>query len=201
MLIEIYKSLLQFFGKQYWWPAETKDEIIIGAILTQNTSWQNVEKAIFNLKKEGFCNLCKIRDVPLEYIQQLIKPAGFYKQKSVYLKEIAKFFANFDENTTDTLQFRKMLLNVKGIGLETADSILLYAFSRPVFVIDAYTIRFLKRKKLFDSSKYEEVQSFFMQNLPKDVELFKEYHALIVKLAKTYCRKNPNCTECPIKCA
>ncbi len=199
MLIEIYKKLLQFFGRQYWWPAETKDEIIIGAILTQNTNWQNVEKAIINLKKEGLCALGKLRKISLDDIQRLIKPAGFYKQKSIYLKEIAMFFENFDENTETTL-FRKKLLKVKGIGFETADSILLYAFSRPVFVVDAYTVRFVSRRKLFNSTKYNEVQSFFMKNLPVDVELFKEYHALIVKLAKTYCRKNPTCRVCPLRC-
>lgn len=191
---------MKVFGKQYWWPADTQDEIIIGAILTQNTAWQNVEKAIENLKKVGLCSLDKIRNAPQNTIEDLIKPSGFYKQKSLYLKEIANFFKDFNENT-DTLNFRKSLLNIKGVGLETADSILLYAFSRPIFVVDAYTKRFVERKKLFYSLEYHKVQQFFMHNLPQDVELYKEYHALIVKLAKTFCRKKPNCKECPIRCA
>jgi endonuclease-3 related protein len=198
-LIEIYETLLQFFGKQYWWPADTQDEIIIGAILTQNTAWQNVEKAIENLKKANLCSLHKIRNVPQSIIEDLIKPSGFYRQKSLYLKEIATFFKYFNEST-DTLHFRKALLNVKGVGLETADSILLYAFSRPVFVIDAYTKRLVERHGFFYSKDYNKLAQFFTQNLPDDVELFKEYHALIVKLAKTFCKTKPNCKECPIKC-
>lgn len=198
-LIEIYETLLQFFGKQYWWPADTQDEIIIGAILTQNTAWQNVEKAIENLKKANLCSLHKIRNTPQSIIEDLIKPSGFYRQKSLYLKEIATFFKDFNEST-DTLHFRKALLNVKGVGLETADSILLYAFSRPVFVIDAYTKRLVERHGLFYSKDYNKLAQFFTQNLPHDVELFKEYHALIVKLAKTFCKTKPNCKECPIKC-
>jgi len=199
-LIEIYETLLKFFGKQYWWPADTQDEIIIGAILTQNTSWQNVEKAIENLKKADLCNLDEIRNAPQGTIEDLIRSCGFYKQKSLYLKEIATFFKNFNKNT-DTANFRKALLNVKGVGFETADSILLYAFSRPVFVIDAYTKRLVQRHGFFYSKDYNELAHFFMQNLPRDVELFKEYHALIVKLGKTFCKTKPNCKECPIKCA
>lgn len=199
-LIEIYKRLLQFFGKQYWWPADSQDEVIIGAILTQNTSWQNVEKAIENLKKANLCSLDKIRNVSENIIEDLIKPSGFYRQKSIYLKEISHFFKDFNEKSIDTENFRKKLLKVKGVGLETADSILLYAFSRPIFVVDAYTKRLIERKRLFYSQKYNKIQQFFMQNLPHDVELFKEYHALIVKLGKTFCRKKPNCEGCPIKC-
>jgi endonuclease-3 related protein len=199
-LIEIYETLLQFFGKQYWWPADTQDEIIIGAILTQNTAWQNVEKAIGNLKKANLCSLQEIRNTPQSIIEDLIKTSGFYRQKSLYLKEIASFFKDFNEST-DTVNFRKALLNVKGIGLETADSILLYAFSKPVFVVDAYTKRLVERHKLFYSKDYNKLaQFFFMKNLPNDVELFKDYHALIVKLGKTFCRKKPNCKECPLKC-
>ncbi|OSS41580.1 Endonuclease 3 [Desulfurella amilsii] len=199
-LIEIYETLFKIFGKQHWWPADSQDEVIIGAILTQNTAWQNVEKAIENLKKTNLCSLDKIRNSSQSIIEGLIKPSGFYRQKSLYLKEIASFFKNFDKNNTDTANFRKMLLNVKGIGFETADSILLYVFSRPIFVVDAYTKRLVERKKLFYSLEYNKVQQFFMQNLPHDIELFKEYHALIVKLGKIFCRKKPNCAGCPIKC-
>ncbi len=199
ILINIYETLLLFFSKQNWWDTSTKDEIIIGAILTQNTAWNNVEKAIENLKKRDLCNLKKIRETSKEELEQLIKPSGFYKQKSLYLKEVAKFFENFNESIdTDTL--RKKLLGLKGIGFETADSILLYAFSRPIFVVDAYTKRLIERNKLFNSKKYSDVQRFFMENIPYNVELYKEYHALIVKLGKTFCRKTPHCDRCPIKC-
>ncbi len=199
MLIEIYETLLSFFSKQNWWDIVTNDEIIIGAILTQNTAWNNVEKAIENLKNKDLCNLKKIREISKQELEQLIKPSGFYKQKSIYLKEVAKFFENFNESI-DTDTFRKKLLNLKGIGFETADSILLYAFSRPIFVVDAYTKRLIERKKLFYSKNYSDIQRFFMENIPRDVELYKEYHALIVKLGKTFCKKSPQCRGCPIKC-
>lgn len=199
ILIDIYETLLKFFSKQDWWPADTKDEVIIGAILTQNTAWSNVEKVIENLKKAGLCTLSALKKTPQDKLQKLIKPAGFYRQKSLYLKEIALFFEDFDENI-DTITFRKKLLNIKGVGFETADSILLYAFSRPIFVIDAYTKRLVERRKLLNESRYKQLQRFFMENLPQDVELFKEYHALIVKLGKTFCKKVPNCKECPLQC-
>lgn len=190
---------MSFFSKQNWWDTASRDEIIIGAILTQNTAWNNVEKAIENLKERGLCNLKKIRETSKQELEQLIKPSGFYKQKSIYLKEIAKFFENFNESI-DTDTFRKKLLGLKGIGFETADSILLYAFSRPIFVVDAYTKRLIERKRLFSSKNYNDIQRFFMENVPRDVELYKEYHALIVKLGKTFCKKSPKCTGCPIKC-
>ncbi len=199
MLIEIYETLLSFFSKQNWWDIVTSDEIIIGAILTQNTAWNNVEKAIENLKNKDLCNLKKIREISKQELEQLIKPSGFYKQKSIYLKEVAKFFENFNESI-DTDTFRKKLLSLKGIGFETADSILLYAFSRPIFVVDAYTKRLIERKKIFYSKNYSDIQRFFMENIPRDVELYKEYHALIVKLGKTFCKKSPHCRGCPIKC-
>ena len=166
-----------------------------GAILTQNTAWNNVEKALFNLRSANLLNIKKISKINLRKLQTLIKPSGFYKQKSKRLKNFAKSIRPIGliENMS-----REEWLKINGVGPETADSILLYALGKPYFVSDAYTKRLINRLGIFNSEKYEEIQKFFEKNVPKDVEIYKEYHALIVVLAKNFCKKNPECRNCPI---
>ncbi len=199
-LLRIFETLKYEFGKQYWWPAESKFEMMVGAILTQNVNWSNVEKAIDNLKNEDMIDPSKIKSAGLKEIQGAIKPTGFYKQKSRRLKRLANAILDNGgiENTLDRDDLRGRLLNIKGIGPETADSIVLYAAEKPVFVIDAYTQRIMKR--VFSlNMRYKELQELFENRLPKDVDLFKEYHALLVELGKKYCKKSPNCSYCPLK--
>ena len=197
--------LLARFGERHWWPGETPLEIIVGAVLTQNTSWKNVEKAIMNLKDGGLLELGALYRTPDETLAEKIRPSGYYNLKTVRLKNIInviheEFNASIEYLKGKELkQLRERLLAVKGIGEETADSILLYALDKPVFVIDAYTRRFLANHGLHEGRcTYGQAQEFFMSNLPSDVYLFNEYHALIVALAQTYCFKVPKCGECPL---
>ncbi|AAC06526.1 endonuclease III domain-containing protein [Aquifex aeolicus] len=204
-LIELYDKLLQFYGKQNWWPvdleyhkthgSDPREEVIIGAILTQNTSWKNVEKALENLKREKALNLKAIKEIPTEKLMELIKPAGFYRQKSLYLKEFANKFPSISHLKNVK---REDLLKVKGIGKETADAILLYALDRLEFVVDAYTKRLLERLWNIKGS-YEEIKRLFEKNLPKDLEIYREFHALIDIHAKEFCKKKPLCEECPLR--
>lgn len=206
-LFRIYKKLYNFFGKQNWWPAKTKLEVIIGAILTQNTAWSNVERAIDNLRDRNLLSLEKLYKTDEDELANLIKPAGYFNVKAKRLRNILEFIQNQYQGKLekikkkDTNKLRKQLLDVNGIGPETADSILLYAFDKPIFVIDAYTKRIFSRLKMASlNSTYDELQELFMKNLNKDVSLFNEYHALIVKLGKDYCKKNkPKCNECPVR--
>jgi endonuclease-3 related protein len=203
----IYRKLYSHFGAQYWWPAKSRFEVIVGAILTQNTNWQNVEKAITNLKKAKALNAGKLYRMPKEKIARLIRPSGFFNIKSGRLKEFLRFFfKNYNGDIQRLIRqdkqiLREQLLSVKGIGPETADSILLYALDKPVFVVDAYTRRVLARHKIIGrDAAYDELQNLFSKNLKNEVKLFNEYHALIVRLAKVYCLKNnPKCDLCPIK--
>ncbi|HIJ72350.1 MAG TPA: endonuclease III domain-containing protein [Planctomycetes bacterium] len=205
-LTEIYELLLQHFGAQNWWPGETQFEIITGAILTQNTNWANVEKAINNLKAENLLNPESIYRMQTSKLEKLIRPAGYYKVKAKRLKNfINRLFENYNGSIeqldmVNTEQLRAELLGIKGIGYETADSILLYALKRKVFVVDAYTARIAVRHGLivppFD---YEQLRELFQSNLPQDVKLFNEYHALIVKLGKEFCKRKPKCPDCPLE--
>lgn len=205
-VVNIYKKLYSAFGPQNWWPADTPFEVMIGAILTQNTSWQNVEKAIANLKERKALNFSKMFGMKESVLSRLIRPAGYYNIKSRRIKNFLKFimlrYKGELKNMarTDTRTLRSELLSVNGIGPETADSILLYAFNRPVFVVDAYTRRISSRHKMTgESDEYERVQEFFTKHLPEDTGLFNEYHALLVKLAKEHCKKTkPECPRCPI---
>jgi len=205
-LMEIYKKLLQHFGPQGWWPmskgfAPPEWEVCIGAILTQNTNWKNVEKALENLKKEGILSPEEIKKIKIPVLENLIKPSGFYRQKAGRLKIFSDFvlsfgsFENFKKKVT-----REQLLQVKGLGPETADSILLYAVNRPVFIIDAYTRRIFTRIGFENCRKnkknYEDWRYFFESNLKRDVEIYREFHALIVEHAKNFCRKEPLCGDC-----
>ncbi len=202
-LLLIYNLLYKAFGPQNWWPGETKDEIVIGAILTQNTAWNNVEKAIAALKRAHLCDLKALHEAEPEKIKNLIKPAGFFNQKCYYLKSVSSFFVEnggFDRlNKLTTSTLRASLLTVKGVGEETADSILLYVFNRPVFVIDTYTKRLLSRHGGNKISSYKQAQALFMNNINPDVKIYNEYHALIVKLGKEFCKPTPTCQGCPLE--
>lgn len=206
-LFTFYEKLYRYFGPQKWWPAESPFEVVVGAILTQNTNWGNVEKAIRNLKAKKVLNAQKLNQLSGKKLALLIRPSGFYNLKSKRLKEFLKFFfSNYGGKirkmaAADALSLRQALLAVKGIGRETADSILLYALNKPIFVVDAYTRRIFSRHKLIpEDATYDEIQSLFMRNLKNEVQLFNEYHALLVKLGKEFClKRRPRCEECPVK--
>ena len=197
----IYETLLARYGDLHWWPAETPYEVMVGAVLTQNTAWGNVEKAIANFGG----NLSPEAVLGLETAEliDIIRPAGFFNQKAVYLKAMTQWFAeyNFDVSAVrrEPLdRLRAELLAVKGIGSETADSILLYAFGFPSFVVDAYTMRLCERIPIKAGKSYEAVKAYFEENLPKSEELYNHYHALIVINGKEHCRKKPLCDGCPL---
>ena len=203
----LYQRLYSYFGPQHWWPADSPFEVMVGAILTQNTNWANVEKAINNLKKNKLLTLEALYKLPDKRLASLIRPSGYYNIKAKRLKEFLAFLFKAYQGSlkkiskVDTLTLRSLLLSVKGVGPETADSILLYALNKPVFVVDAYTKRILSRHSLLkEDSSYAEAQNLFMQNLKNDVKLFNEYHALLVKLGKEFCLKaKPKCEICPLK--
>lgn len=205
-LMDIYSLLYNNYGPQGWWPLhgkyssktslteEEKFEICLGAVLTQNTSWKNVEKALENLRKNKLLNKDKLRKIKAERLAELIKSSGYNNQKAKKIKKFIKFLDSRQEIT------RENLLKVWGVGGETADSILLYAYSRPHFVIDSYTKRVMSRVGICDENiKYVSLQEVFNKNLKQDVDLFKEYHALIVEHAKRFCKKKPECENCPVK--
>ncbi|MCE5195324.1 MAG: hypothetical protein LLF28_07765 [Nitrospiraceae bacterium] len=204
-LIEIYKKLYKAFGHQDWWPGDSPFEVAVGAILTQNTNWGNVEKAINNLKKEKALKAKTIHEMPVKKLALLIRPAGYFNVKSKRLKSFINFLMNDYHGSMQRLKKDKMnslrqkLLSVNGIGHETADSILLYALDKPIFVIDAYTKRVLSRHKIlgYDES-YEKFQELFHSSLKRDVKLFNEYHALFVRLGKMFCKTKPDCEGCPL---
>ena len=206
-LLRIYKALYRHFGPQHWWPAKTKFEVIVGAILTQNTAWSNVEKAIRNLAREKLINPSSLSKIRKNRIARLIKPSGYYNVKTERLKSFLNFLQKRYGGSIKRMFYRPTdilrheLLRVKGLGKETVDSILLYAGKRPVFVVDAYTKRILSRHKIApNDSDYDSIQQLFMRNLPNNELLFNEYHALLVKLAKDVCfKKNPRCGSCPVR--
>jgi len=203
----IYKKLYSHFGPQAWWPGDSPFEVMVGAILTQNTSWANVEKAIKNLKNNKLLTPDKLYRLHPKKLALLIRPAGYYNIKAKRLKNFLEFFINHYRGSVKKISqktskaLRQQLLCVNGIGPETADSILLYALNKPVFVVDAYTKRiFLRHKLIKDSGSYAQVQDLFMRNLKPSAKLFNEYHALLVKLGKDFCLKNkPKCNICPLK--
>ena len=205
VLQDIYQKLYKAFGPQHWWPGQSPFEVIIGAILTQNTAWINVEKAIKNLKGNKLLSPKALRDVPIKKLARLIRPAGYYNQKAKKIKNFIQFlFENYDGSIKkmfdkDFLILRSQLLDVNGIGLETADSILLYAGNKPIFVVDAYTRRILSRHHLIEpDATYSEIQNYFMDNLENNTQFFNEYHALLVNLGKDICKTKPNCHRCPL---
>jgi len=206
LLTEFYELAFERFGPQHWWPGETQFEIITGAILTQNTSWANVEKAIANLKSADLLTPEKLYQFDLSQLAELIRPAGYFNIKAKRLKNfVNRLFDNYDGKLTnlnriDTDQLRGELLAIKGIGPETADSILLYALDRAVFVVDAYTARIALRHGLIEpDADYEQLRELFQSNLPQDTQLFNEYHALLVKVGKEFCKPKAQCPGCPLE--
>ncbi len=202
-LHNIYEKMLGRYGPQHWWPGDTPFEITIGAILTQNTAWTNVEKAIANLKKSDVLSAAALRNMPEQELAKLIRPSGYYNVKTIKLKTFVKWLGercgdNLDKLfQTETWALRRELLGLYGIGQETADSMLLYAGNHPVFVVDTYTKRIFSRIGLIPAgASYEQVQAMFLSSLPQDYRLFNEYHALIVRHGKETCRKAPNCQGC-----
>lgn len=201
----IFDTAFECYGHQSWWPADTDLEICIGAILTQNTNWQNASRAINNLIENDCMTIDAISDICASDLATLLRPAGYYNQKAKKLKNFA-FMVRQEGGSLeklgryDTPTLRNILLSVNGIGKETADDMLLYAFSRPVFVVDAYTRRILERHNFIsDNANYDEIADLFISNLENSVELFQEYHALIVLIGKTLCKKaNPKCSLCPL---
>lgn len=204
--LDVYKRLATHYGPQHWWPADSPFEILVGAILTQNTNWANVTLAISNLKEADCLNYAAIQSMPVETLAEYIRPSGYYKIKAGRLKNLLQMIADTYEGE---LQFlcddsldgaRENLLRVKGVGPETADSILLYVAEKPVFVIDTYTHRVFSRHELvLEDNDYYGLQQEFLDNLPEDIALFNEFHALIVAVAKEFCKKGkPRCKECPL---
>ncbi len=204
-LLNIFEVLLKHFGPQKWWPADSPFEVMVGAILTQNTSWSNVERAIANLKNAKLLDPRKMLRLDAETLANLIRPAGYPNVKTKRIQNFLRFFveefnadvAKMGRESVDSL--REKLLSVKGVGPETADSILLYALAKPVFVCDAYTHRIFSRHGMLDEGvSYDDVRALFMDNLPNEEKLFNEYHALIVKTGKDFCRPRPKCDLCPL---
>ncbi len=206
-LLKLYNELMDRLGPSNWWPGDSAFEVAVGAILTQNTNWGNVEKAILNLKENGLLEPEKMFQEETDRLCELIRPAGYFRVKADRLKNFLVFLhLNFDLKmeklrNESTTKLRHALLKVKGIGPETADSILLYALERPVFVIDAYTKRIFSRHGIMEQERdYSEFQDFVMDRLPRDPELYNEYHALIVRAGKNWCRKSkPLCSKCPLE--
>lgn len=203
ILSEIYHKLLKHFGKQYWWPAETRFEVIIGAILTQQTTWKNVELVIENLKDKELLDPHSLATAPPNHVEALIRHTGFYRQKARRIINFSKYLVTKYDGSLNKFfsgpqdQIRRELLSLEGIGPETADSILLYAADRLIFPIDAYTIRLCERLGMKEM-RYEKLREFFENSLPRDLEVYKELHALIDKLGKTYCKNSPQCSICPL---
>lgn len=205
-LLHIYNRLMESYGPQHWWPADGPFEVMVGAILTQSAAWTNVEKAIANLKAAGVLSPAGLRRLSLSETAVLIHPCGYYNVKAKKLKSLVQWLEeycgdNLEELFSgDTRELRRELLSVWGIGEETADSIILYAAEKPVFVIDAYTRRILNRIGLTPGgNSYADYQSFFMDNLPTNARLFNEYHALLVCLGKNVCRRRPLCRQCRLQ--
>ena len=203
----LYTRMYDRLGPQHWWPGETPFEVMVGAILTQNTSWKNVERAIDNLKRVGLLSLEALSALPTGLLAEYIRPAGYYNIKAGRLHNLLTLI---NQEHSGDLQaflgqalspFREQLLSIKGIGPETADSILLYAANLPIFVVDTYTHRILTRHQVIDEDfGYHEIQELFMDNLACETQLYNEYHALLVRVGNVYCKKkNPDCAACPLQ--
>jgi len=201
---ELYNILSEHFGPRHWWPGDSAFEIIVGAILTQQANWSNVEKAIQNLKDAGMLNPERIA-VSSEELEKLIQSSGFYRQKARYLRILCghimeKYGGDLNAMLSKPLEeLRPELLSLKGIGPETADSILLYAGNKLTFVVDAYTVRICQRTGIFASGKYNDVKKFFEESIEPDIKIYNEFHALFVALGQEYCSsRNPKCWDCPV---
>ncbi len=205
--LRAYHRLADHYGPQGWWPGDTGLEMMVGAVLTQNTNWANVEKAIRNLKDAEQLSFSCLQDLPVEQLAEYIRPSGYYNIKARRLKNLLQMIEDEYEGEVsflfdDSLESsRENLLRVKGVGPETADSVLLYAAEKPIFVVDTYTHRVFSRHQLVEeNTDYHSLQQEFMDSLPEDVHLFNEYHALIVAVAKEFCvKKKARCSECPLQ--
>lgn len=206
-LQDMYDAMYARFGPRHWWPGETPLEVIVGAVLTQNTNWTNVERAIANLKAAGALDWHKLDAMEHAELAELIRPAGYFNVKAKRLKNLVRWIVDTYDGDLDAMfarstgSLREDLLAVNGIGRETADSILLYAGHHVTFVVDAYTARILRRHGLIDEqADYEEIKDLFESHLPDDAALFNEYHALLVEVGKQCCRpRNPRCADCPLE--
>lgn len=206
LTLEIFERLHAAFGPQHWWPGQTPFEVIVGAVLVQNTSWKNVEQAIDNLRDEGVMTVQKLYALPERELAEAIRPAGYFQVKARRLRNLLRLLVQeFDGSldamfATDMAMLREQLLRVNGIGPETADAILLYAGNLPTFVVDTYTHRILARHGWIGyDADYHKIKDYFEDSLPQDVELYNEYHALLVRLGKEYCRRTlPKCEGCPL---
>ncbi|MBN1614753.1 MAG: endonuclease III domain-containing protein [Deltaproteobacteria bacterium] len=204
-ILQIYDLLHAHFGDLHWWPGDSPFEVIVGAILTQNTSWRNVERAIANLKRESLLDPKRLLQTDGEILSRLIRSSGYHALKTKRLKAFCRFLCEVYGGSLDRMfredtgELRNRLLAVNGIGEETADSILLYAGNKPIFVVDAYTRRILQRLGLIASGvSYARIQDFFMTRLPPDASLYNQFHALFVNTGKTFCRTSPRCDGCPL---
>jgi endonuclease-3 related protein len=200
---KIYKTLLARYGNLHWWPAKTPYEVMVGAILTQNTAWSNVEKAIANFN--GKLSPEFVLKTNASALADIIRPAGYYNQKAGYLKTMTEWYENYGFDVAAVqreplAKLRAELLSTKGIGKETADSILLYAFGFPTFVVDAYTVRLCERYPLDAGKGYDAIKNHFEKKLARNIEAYNNFHAMIVINGKDHCRKKkPLCGECPLK--
>jgi len=207
VLQEVYNRLLDAFGPQKWWPGDTPFEILVGAVLVQNTNWQNVERAIGNLREADLLEPRALYELPEEELEDLIRPAGYYRVKATRLRALLRFVIERYGGSLEAMfrrpleELRAELLGVHGVGQETADSILLYAGGMPTFVVDAYTYRIFGRHGWIDvESDYRQIQEYFHDCLPADARMFNEYHALLVNLGKHFCKKGkPLCASCPLR--
>lgn len=205
-ILPVFHLLLNHFGPRNWWPAESPFEVCVGAILTQNTNWGNVEKAIANLRRAGVLSPAALQVIAPERLAELIRPAGYYNVKSARLRGFVHWlYDRYGGNLADMFagdwqDLRRELLAVRGIGPETADSIVLYAGHKPTFVVDAYTRRLFSRLGVLPATaSYDEVRDLFMAHLPEDTALYNEYHALIIEQGKEFCRTRPRCATCPLR--
>jgi len=203
---QLYDDLFQAYGPQHWWPGESREEVVIGAVLVQSVSWKNVEQAIDNLRNENLIHFRRLYELPLADLHKLIQPIGYYRVKAKRLRNLLEFLVVKHDGSLDSLfalpmeAAREQLLAVNGVGPETADSILLYAGQMPSFVVDAYTRRVLLRHGWIDPpAKYEAMQRLFENQLPAEAELFNEFHALIVRVGNQFCSRTPKCEECPLR--
>jgi endonuclease-3 related protein len=204
-LLEMYERLYGYFGDLHWWPATDPFEVMVGAILTQNTAWTNVEKAIKALRAKNILTPAALSCIPEDELAEIIKPSGYYHLKAQRLKSFVRFFVDKYSASVEAMKaeevprLRDKLLGVRGVGPETADSILLYACQKPVFVCDSYSKRILHRHGMIgDDTDYPAIQTLFMDHLPSDVRLFNQFHAMIVNTGKCFCRKAPHCADCPL---
>ncbi|MBU1249376.1 MAG: endonuclease III domain-containing protein [Proteobacteria bacterium] len=203
-LQRLYEAMLEALGPSHWWPGDTPFEIAVGAILTQNTNWKNVESAIQNLKQDNALDPAAILDMPPDHLGELIRPSGYFRMKANKLKNLAIFLRDEADMVIENLrdrdpqELRAKILTINGVGPETADSILNYALEMPVFVVDTYTGRIMQRHGLIsEDCSYHELQNLFTDNLEPDPALFNEFHALIVRTAKDWCKKtSPRCESC-----